>query len=66
MGFTDFISRIPSGKALPPLENDKKFVVANIDKIMKSINPSEKQKRHSLLLVQMWKIPIIQDYVITF
>ena len=44
MGFTDLISRIPSGKALPISPYDKEFVVANINKVNKSINPSEKQR----------------------
>ena len=44
MGFTDLISRIPSGKDLPISHYDKEFVVANINKINKSINPSEKQR----------------------
>ena len=39
MGFTDLISRIPSGKTLPTLQYDEEFVVANINKIIKSINP---------------------------
>ena len=42
MGFTDLISRIPSGKALPISHYE--FVVANINKINKSIIPSEKQR----------------------
>ena len=42
MGFTNLISRIPLEKALPRLQYGEKFVVANIDKIKKSINPSEK------------------------
>ena len=33
MGFTDLLSSLPSGKALPPSHYDKKFVVASIDKI---------------------------------
>ena len=44
MGFTDLISRIPSEKALPLFHYDEEFVVANNNKINKSINPSEKQK----------------------
>ena len=42
MGFTGLISRIPSGKALPTSHYDEEFVVANINKINKSLNPSEK------------------------
>ena len=42
MGFTDLISRIPSGKALPTSHYDEEFVVANINKINISLNPSEK------------------------
>ena len=44
MGFTDLLSRIPSGEALPIFHYDEEFVVANINKINKSINPSEKQR----------------------
>ena len=44
MGFTDLISRIPSGKAIPISHYDEEFVVANINKINKSINSSEKQR----------------------
>ena len=36
MGFTDLLSRLPSGKALPPSHYDEEFVVASIDKIQKS------------------------------
>ena len=45
MGFTDLISRTPSGKALPKLHYDEEFVVANFDKINISINPSEKERK---------------------
>ena len=31
MGFTDLLSRLPSGKALPTSYYDKKFVVTSID-----------------------------------
>ena len=44
MGFTDLIFRIPSEKALPIFHYDEEFVVANFNKIHKSINPSEKQR----------------------
>ena len=45
MGFTDLNSRIPSGKTLPPSQYDEEFVASNIDKIMRSINPSEKKRK---------------------
>ena len=45
MGFTDLVSRNPSGKALPISHYNKEFVVANINKINKSINLSEKQRK---------------------
>ena len=45
MGFTGLFSRIPSGKALPISHYDKVFVVANVNKINKSINPSEKERK---------------------
>ena len=44
MGFTDLISKIPSGKGLPMSHYDEEFVVAHNNKINKSINPSEKQR----------------------
>ena len=44
MGFTDLISRIPFGEALPISHYDEELVVANNNKINKSINPSEKQR----------------------
>ena len=44
MGFTDLISRISSGNALPIYNYDEEFVVANIKKNNKSIIPSEKQR----------------------
>ena len=44
MGFTDLISRIPSRKTLPISHYDEEFVVANMNKLNKSINPSEKQR----------------------
>ena len=34
MGFTDLLSRLPSGKALPISHYDDEFVVASIDKIL--------------------------------
>ena len=33
MGFTDLLSSLPSGKALPPSHYDDEFVIASIDKI---------------------------------
>ena len=33
MGFTDLLSRLPSGKALPISHYDDEFVVASIDRI---------------------------------
>ena len=44
LGFTDLISKIPSGKTVPISHYDEEFVVPNIKKINKSINPSEKQR----------------------
>ena len=57
MGFTDLISRIPSGKDLPISHYDKEFVVANINKINKSINPSEKQRITCSAIGSMARIP---------
>ena len=39
MGFTDLISRSPSGKAIPPSHYDEEFVVATIKKIYNALNP---------------------------
>ena len=45
MGFTDLNSRIPSVKALPPSHYEEDFVVSKIEKITRSITPSEKQRK---------------------
>ena len=37
MELTDLISRIQSGKDLPPSHYDEEFLFTNIDKIMKAI-----------------------------
>ena len=37
MGFTDLLSRLPSGKASPPSYYDEVFVVASIDKIRNTL-----------------------------
>ena len=58
MGFTDLLSRIPSGKILAISHYDKEFVVAIVNKINKSINPSETQKKPAGPLVQIWKFPV--------
>ena len=38
MGFTDLISRTPSGKAIPPSHYDKKLVVATTKKLYNALN----------------------------
>ena len=50
MGFTNLISRFPSGKALPPSYYNKEVVVANKDEIKKSINPSDNQRETSSVI----------------
>ena len=34
MGFTDLLSRLPSGKALPPSHYDEEIFVASIEKFL--------------------------------
>ena len=38
MGFTDFLSRLPSGKALPTSHYDNEFVVATVEKIVDNLS----------------------------
>ena len=67
MVFTDLISRIPSGKTLPPTHYDKEFVVANIKKKLTKHSILRIFKNcHALRLVHFWKFPITQDCVITY
>ena len=40
MGFTDLLSRLPLGKALPTSHYDEDFVVASIDKIQNILSNS--------------------------
>ena len=47
MGFTDLLSRLPSGKALPISHYDDEFVVASIDKIQKTLL----NKQHSKIVI---------------
>ena len=47
MGFTDLLSRLLLGKALPTSYYDKEFVVASIDKIQKNI-PFNRTRFNSL------------------
>ena len=65
MGFTCLISRILSGKDLHISHYDEEFVEANINKSNKSTNPSEKKELPAQPLVQIWKFPVTQSYVIT-
>ena len=50
MGFTDLISRTPSGKAIPPSHYDEEFVVATTKKIYNALNPldNENSLRNSI------------------
>ena len=41
MGFTDLLSRLPSGKALPISHFDDEFVVASIDRIQNILSTSQ-------------------------
>ena len=43
MGFTDLISRTPSGKAIPPSHYDEEFVVATTKKIYNALNPLDNE-----------------------
>ena len=43
MGFTDLISRTPSGKAIPSSHYDEEFVVATTKKIYSALNPSDNE-----------------------
>ena len=43
MGFTDLISRTPSGKAISSSHYDKEFVVATTKKIYNALNPLDEQ-----------------------
>ena len=45
MGFTDFLSRLPSEKALPTSHNDDKFVVATVEKIVENLYVNSDCKR---------------------
>ena len=38
MGFTDLLSRLPSGKALPTSHYDSEFVVATVQKIVENFS----------------------------
>ena len=50
MGFTDLISRTPSGKAIPSSHYDEEFVVATTKKIYSALNPlvNENPLRNSI------------------
>ena len=65
LGFTDLISKIPSGKTVPISHYDEEFVVPNIKKIIKSINPSEKQRNTCSAFASNLENSITQNYVIT-
>ena len=43
MGFTDLISRTPSGKAIPASNYDEEFVVATTKKIYNALNPLDNE-----------------------
>ena len=65
MGFTDLISRIASGKTLPISHYDEEFVAAILIRLTNQLIRRRNKESPSQPLVQIWKIPITQNYVIT-
>ena len=47
MGFTDLLSRLPSGKALPTSHYDSEFVVATVQKIVENLSVSSDRKKNN-------------------
>ena len=48
MGFTDLLSRLPSGKALPTSHYDSEFVVATVQKIVENLCVSSDCKKNKV------------------
>ena len=48
MGFTDFLSRLPSGKALPISHYDSEFVVASVQKIVENLSVNNDYKKNEV------------------
>ena len=47
MGFTDLLSRLPSGKALPTSHYDSEFVVATVQKIVENLSVNSDCKNNN-------------------
>ena len=47
MGFTDFLSRLPSGKALPTSHSDSEFVVNTVQKIVVNFSVNSDCKKNN-------------------
>ena len=47
MGFTDLLSRLPSGKALPTSHYDSEFVVATVQKIKENLSVNNDCKKNN-------------------
>ena len=47
MGFTDLLSRLPSGKALPTSHYDSEFVAATVKKIVEDLSVSSDCKKNN-------------------
>ena len=47
MGFTDLLSRLPSGKALPTSHYDSEFVVATVQKIVENLSVNNDCKKNN-------------------
>ena len=47
MGFTDLLSRLPSGKALPTSHYDSEFVVATVQKIVENLSVNSDCKKNN-------------------
>ena len=64
-GFTDLISRIPSGKAIPPSHYDEEFVVATVKKNITHSILWITKIHYVIQLFQYRKIPITRNYETT-
>ena len=47
MGFTDLLSRLPSGKALPTSHYDSELVVATVQKIVENLSVNSDCKKNN-------------------
>ena len=53
MGFTDLLSRLPSGKALPTSHYDSKFVVATVEKIVENLSVNIDCKKNNCRKIKL-------------